>query len=90
MVVKDTESYARTTTGNLESLQMKNQHKVLGLNWNCVSDEFIFIFEVLLRLAEGLEPTRRNLLKVTSSLVDPLGILSPVLVHTKVLFQNSL
>ena len=67
---------------------MKNQHKVLGLNWKCVSDEFIFKFEALLRLAEGLEPTRRNLLKVTSSLFDPHGILSPVLVHMKVLFQT--
>ena len=54
MVVEDTESYAKTITGNLERLEMKNQHKVLGLNWDCVSNEFIFKFEVLLRLAEGL------------------------------------
>ena len=44
---------------------MKDEHKVLGLNWKCVTDEFIFKFEVLLRLSEDLEPTRRNLLKVT-------------------------
>ena len=36
---------------------MKNEHKVLGLNWDCVSDEFIFKFEALLKLAEGLELT---------------------------------
>ena len=66
---------------------MKNEHKVLGLNWDCVSDEFIFKFEALLKLAEGLEPTRRNLLKITSSFFDPLGVLSPVLVQMKVLFQ---
>ena len=66
---------------------MKTEHKVLGLNWNCVSDEFIFKFEALLKLAEGLEPTRRNLLKVTSSFFEPLGILSPVLVQMKLLFQ---
>ena len=88
MVVEDTKSYAKTTTGNLERLEMTNQHKVLGLNWNCVSDKFTFKFEALSRLAEGVEPTRRNLLKVTSSLFDPLGILSPVLVHMKVLFQT--
>ena len=85
MVVEDTESYAKTTTGNLERLEMKNRHKVLGLNWDCVSDKFTFKFEAL-RLAEGLEPTKRNFLKVTSSLFDPLGILSSVLVHMKVLF----
>ena len=66
---------------------MKNEHKVLGLNWNCVSDEFIFKFEALLKLAENLEPTRRSLLKVTLSFFDPLGILSPVLVQMKLLFQ---
>ena len=44
---------------------MKDEHKVLGLNWNCITDEFIFKFEALLRLSEDLEPTRRNFLKVT-------------------------
>ena len=86
-VVEDMETYARTTVGHLEELDMKNEHKVLGLNWNCVSDEFAFKFEALLKLAEGLEPTRRNLLKVTSSFFDPLGILSLVLVQMKLLFQ---
>ena len=67
---------------------MKDEHKVLGLNWNCVTDEFIFKFEALLRLSEDLEPTRRNLLKVTSSFFDPLGVLSPILVEMKILFQS--
>ena len=67
---------------------MKDEHKVLGLNWNCVTDEFIFKFEALLRLSEDLEPTRRNLLKVTSSFFDPLGVLSLILVEVKILFQS--
>ena len=82
--VEDTETYARTTIGHLEELDVKNEHKVLGLNWNCVSDQFNFKFEALLNLTESLEPTRRNLLKVTSSSFDPHGILSPVLVQMKV------
>ena len=86
-VVEDTETYARTTMGHLEELDIRNEHKVLGLNWNCVSDEFIFKFEALLKLAESLEPTRRSLLKVTPRFYDPLGILSPVLVQMKLLFQ---
>ena len=56
-------------------------------SWDCVSDEFIFKFESLLKLAEGLEPIRRNLLKITSSFFDPFGVLSPVVVQMKVLFQ---
>ena len=87
-VVEDTESYAKTTVNHLEKLDMKDEHKVLGLNWNCVTDEFIFKFEALLRLSEDLEPTRRNLLKVTSSFFDPLGVLSPILVEMKILFQS--
>ena len=87
-VVEDTESYAKTTVNHLEKLDMKDQHKVLGLNWNCVTDEFIFKFEALLRLSEDLEATRRNLLKVTSSFFDPLGVLSPILVEMKILFQS--
>ena len=86
-VVEDTESYAKTTVNHLEKLDMKDEHKVLGLNWNCVTDEFIFKFEALLRLSEDLEPTRRNLLKVTSSFFDPLGVLSPILVEM-ILFQS--
>jgi len=43
------------TMGHLEKLNMKNEHKVLGLNWDCVFHEFSFKFEVLLKLAEGLE-----------------------------------
>lgn len=66
--------------GYLDELDMKNEYKVLGLNWNCVLDEFIFKFEVLLKLVEGLELIRRNLLKVIFSFFDFLGILSLVLV----------
>ena len=67
---------------------MKDEHKVLGLNCKCVTDEFIFKFEVLLRLSEDLEPTRRSLLKVNSSFFDRLGVLSPILVEMKILFQS--
>ena len=67
---------------------MKDEHKVLGLNWNCVTDEFIFKSEALLRLSEDLELTRRNLLKVTSSFFDSLGAFSPILVEMKILFQS--
>ena len=51
---------------------MNNEHKVLGLNWNCISNEFILRFKTLLKLSESLEPTRRSLLKVYSSFFDPV------------------
>ena len=35
-----------------------------------------------------LPPTRRNLLSVLASLFDPLGIISPLIIYVKVLFQE--
>ena len=87
-VVEDTESFAKTTVNHLEKLDMKDEHKVRGLNWNCVTDEFIFKSETLLRFSEDLEATRRNFLKVLSSFFDSLGVLSPILVEMKILFQS--
>ena len=87
-VVEDTESFAKTTVNHLEKLDMKDEHKVRGLNWNCVTDEFIFKSETLLRFSEDLEATRRNFLKVLSSFFDSLGVFSPILVEMKILFQS--
>jgi len=38
--------------------------------------------------ADGLPVTKRNILKVIAGMYDPLGLLSPVLVGMKVLFQE--
>ena len=34
--------------------------------------------------------TKRNILKVTAKLFDPLGITSPIIIKNKILFQNFL
>ena len=87
-VAEDTESYAKTNVNHLEKLDMKDEHKVLGLNWNCTTDEFIFKFEALLRLSEDLEPTRRKKKKKKKKKSYSLGVLSPILVEMKILFQS--
>ncbi|XP_028409306.1 uncharacterized protein LOC114531905 [Dendronephthya gigantea] len=38
--------------------------------------------------AETLSPTKRNLLSILASLFDPLGIISPLIVSAKILFQE--
>ena len=38
--------------------------------------------------ADGLAVTKRSILKIAGGLYDPLGIVSPVLVGVKVLFQE--
>lgn len=58
--------------------------KVLGLRWNPITDVLQFA-----RPAISAEVcTKREILKQTSRLYDPLGILSPVTVRAKLLLQD--
>lgn len=86
MVVEDTQTYAKTTVGQLEELQAV--HKVLGIPWNCMSDEFWFNFDTMVQSAENLQPTKRNVLKITAKFYDPLGLISPIIVLIKILLQE--
>ena len=61
---------------------------MLGLSWNIENDTIHFQFEHISRKKERLEPTKRNLLSLLSSLFDPLGLISGVVVSMKILFQD--
>lgn len=61
---------------------------VLGIGWNCKSDTFQFCFLKLAERAKSLAATKRNILSVLAGLYDPLGIISPVAVSIKMLFQE--
>jgi hypothetical protein len=63
-------------------------HKVLGQAWDNKSDEFKFEIAKVGERAKTLSPTKRNLLSALASLFDPLGIISPVIVSAKILFQE--
>jgi hypothetical protein len=47
-----------------------------------------FDFESIIIAAGKLKPTKRNVLSELSRIFDPLGIISPVLVSMKLLFQE--
>jgi len=64
------------------------QSKLLGVGWDSGSDELHFNFSALIDQVRRLPPSRRSSLKVTASIFDPLGILSPFVVRLKVLFQT--
>ena len=68
--------------------QGTNQCKLLGIMWNSDSDEFTFCFSELVDLVNKLPTSRRSLLKVTASIFDPLGLLSPFVIKLKLLFQT--
>ena len=62
--------------------------KLLGLAWNCENDALHFSFAHVADKARGLETRKQNLLSLLASLSDPLGIVSPVTVSIKILFQE--
>ncbi|CAB4002376.1 Hypothetical predicted protein [Paramuricea clavata] len=88
IATKDDESYAKTTVGGLEEIDPTTEHKVLGLNWNLKNDTFILKLNKISNLGKGLEPTKRNVLKVAAKLFDPLGLISPATVQLRMLLQD--
>ena len=84
--VSDDETYAKM------SMRVNNNgdtsEKVLGMSWDCESDKFIFCLRKLAERAKSVVATKRNILSILASLFDPLGIISPVAVSIKMLFQE--
>ena len=61
--------------------------KVLGVEWDATIDEFVFDLRRL-SCNDCQEPTKRTVLCTIASVYDPLGILSPIMVQAKLLFQK--
>jgi hypothetical protein len=59
--------------------------KTLGVKWDVTRD--LFYFEADLT-NQSCEVTKRNILKITSSVFDPLGLISPILLTGKLIFQD--
>ena len=85
-VTSEDMSYVKNTLGdnlnNLEGL------KVLGVRWNPESDSLLFDIQHITELATKLQPTKRNVIGLAAQFFDPLGVISPVTVQFKLLFQN--
>ena len=63
--------------------------KILGIPWNKEFDQFIFdLKDVINEAIKNDVVTKRNVLKVVSSIYDPLGILSSLIINLKLLFQE--
>lgn len=86
IVTSEEESYAKFILGAGQA--NKSCSKVLGLPWDCEKDVIQFSFEKVVSKALDTEPTKRSLLSLLASIFDPLGIISPIIVCMKVLFQE--
>ena len=61
--------------------------KVLGLRWNVKEDHVYFGYKPLPKLSEN-QITKREILRRASKIYDPLGMLSPVTVRSKIFLQD--
>ncbi|CAB3981675.1 Hypothetical predicted protein [Paramuricea clavata] len=60
--------------------------KTLGIRWDAGDDEFLFDYS---SLTDDFHYTKRNVLKKTASLFDPLGFLSPFIIKAKLYLQQA-
>ena len=79
-------SYAKETLGPARDLGGRT--KVLGLAWDSLKDEIEFDFSKMAIENGEKQPTKRSILSTLASLFDPLGLISPIGVSGKVLFQE--
>ncbi|CAG2233939.1 unnamed protein product [Mytilus edulis] len=63
--------------------------KILGMRWNVENDELTYAKRTIVP-AQGDENsiTKREILKESSKIYDPLGLLSPVSIRAKILIQD--
>ena len=70
-----------------EDKQFSEDEKVLGLLWDKNIDSINFDFnEIQSKFTEN--PTKRSLSHSIASIYDPLGLITPVVVKMKILFQD--
>ena len=74
-------------TQSLDSKELQEEVQVLGVKWNCVNDRLVFDVRPISQIMQSLEPTNRNVVSLVTRFFDPLGIMSPITVRFKLLFQ---
>ena len=84
---EEDESYAKLTTGNNATDPSNNSVKVRGSKWDTKTDELFFNFDKWKEDASAVPATKRSLLMLTAKIFDPLGLLTPLTISMKVVFQ---
>ena len=84
-VIADIKEEDRASEIDLEKRELPTT-KTLGVLWSATDDKFFFRDSLQL---DGFEFTKRNVLKKTATVYDPLGFLSPYIVRSKLLMQKA-
>ena len=63
--------------------------KTLGMKWNSFTDLISYAPEEIVEASRKLKnPTKRDITKISSRLFDPMGLLAPVSLTFKLIFQE--
>ena len=81
------QSYAKSTLGTNNS-EPSATYKILGIQWDFNEDNLVFDINSVLQRFTDREPTKRSVVSLATRFYDPLGIVSPVTVQFKILFQE--
>ena len=80
----DDETYVQNSFGNSSKYR-----KLLGINWDTLSDYFVLEFANILEAANRLQIAKPNILKISAMFFDPLVVVCPIVLNAKVLFQET-
>ena len=61
--------------------------KVLGINWD-TNDFLVYEFDDIIAVASKLEITKRNILRVSAMFSNTLGLICPIVLQFKLIFQS--
>ncbi|XP_074623309.1 uncharacterized protein LOC141881432 [Acropora palmata] len=85
-VTAENVTYAKSSLG----LKMgSNGQKVLGLSWDFEEDTITLELTVIAERAKDLPATKRNTLRLLAGIFDPLGMIGPITITAKILFQEA-
>ena len=79
-------TYAKSPLG----LKMgSNGQKVLGLSWDFEQDPIILKLTAIAKRTKDLPATKRNKLRLLAGIFDPFGMVGPITITAKILFQEA-
>ncbi len=84
-ILKDIPERDRASEINLEKNELPVT-KTLGVSWTATNDQFLFHYTPP---SEEFQYTKRNVLRSTATIFDPMGFLAPYVVRAKLLLQQA-
>eukprot|EP00111_Clytia_hemisphaerica_P013517 TCONS_00039731-protein len=77
------ESFCKSQLGQ----KTVSSNKVLGMDWDKETDSLVVCLSEFVVKCRSTVLTKRNILSVSASLYDPLGLISPITAWMKTIFQ---